>query len=47
MLTVDLLVTFELNGRAPARRALSKALEKASAALDSTGIAIPLGASAA
>jgi len=47
VLTVDLLLTFELNGRAPARRALSKALEKAAAALDSTGIVIPLGASAA
>ena len=33
VLTVDLLLTFELNGRAPARRALSS-VEKAAAALD-------------
>lgn len=47
LLAVEILVTFELNRSAPARRTLCEALEQVATAFGCTGIAFPLSTKAA
>jgi hypothetical protein len=42
VLAVDILITFELSRRAPARKSLTKALELLASAFDCRGIVLPL-----
>lgn len=47
VLAVEMLITFELNRRAPARRSLCEALEQVAMALNCTGLDFPLSIKAA